>query len=188
MNNIMNFQDELSTAMSLENAKPLLEKIQSKAHWRIHLCPKENKKRISDEQQAWDFINKSNICFCSKYYPYNQYIAQKESEKYFIASKIENLDPGWEDYWFLFFSGQFIHLLVTPEIFYDSKLRKMAEKTRGIINKQAPGFIHVKPLLERFGMIFLFVSKLCQADLYENKLEINIELNGIKDFVLIDEL
>ena len=43
-------------------------------------------------------------------------------------------------------------------------------------------------MLKLFGSIFLFVSKLCQAIPYENKLEINIELKGIKDFVLTDEM
>lgn len=182
MSNEINFQTESSTAMSLENVKPLLEKIQSKPHWCIHLCPKEYKKRISDEQHAWDIINNSRVCFCSEYYPY---IGQKESEQSFIASKIKNHNLGWEDYWFLFYSGQFLNLLVTPEIFYEEKLRK--RESQGL-NKQAPGFIEVTPLVERFGSIFLFVSKLCQAVQYENILEINIELKGIKDFVLTDKL
>jgi len=183
MSNEMNFQTELSATMSLESTLPLLEKIQGQAHWCIHLCPKIYKKRISDEKQGWDYINKSRICLCSEYYPY---IGQKKSEQSFIASKIEKPEPGWVDYWFLFYSGQFLHLLETPETFDDSKLRKMAEQTPGL-NNQAPGFIEVTPLLERFGMIFLFASKLCQADLYDTELNIEIELNGIKDFVLIDK-
>lgn len=182
MSNEMNFKPELSNAMSLESAQPILEKIQGQAYWRIHLCPKIYKKRISDEKRAWDFINKSKICFCSEYYPY---IGQKESEQSFIASKIEKPVPGWEGYWFLFYSGQFLHLIVTPETFKDGVLRKMAKQTPGL-NNQAPGFIEVTPLLELFGFIFLFASKLCQADLYDTELDIEIELNGIKDFVLID--
>jgi hypothetical protein len=171
MSDEMNFQTELSTAMSLENKKPLLEKIQGQAHY---------KKRISDENQAWDYINKSKICFCSEYYPY---IGQKESEQSFIASKIDKPDPGWVDYWFLFYSGQFLHLIVTPEIFKESELRT---KKRPGLNNQAPGFIEVIPLLELFGFIFLFVCKLCQANLYDTTLDIEIKLEKIKDFVLID--
>lgn len=182
---LQKFQAELSDAMS--GGQPLLQKEQSRTHWRVHLCPMAYRKRLSDENQTLDLIEKSRVCLCNIYYP--SYIEQKETKSEFIASEIDKPNLGVVESWFLFYSGQFLHLLETPETSkdYDDKLRKLAEKTPGI-NKNAPDFIHITPLLERFAMIFLFVSNLGQNGLYDKEFEIEIELKGIKDFSLIDSL
>jgi len=179
------FQTELSAAMSHGSLQPLLQKIQNQAHWRIHLCPTSYEKSLSDQSQAWDLIKKSRVSLCHVYFPSD--IKQKVAEREFIASEIDYTNLGVVECWFLFYSGQFLYLLETPETSkdYDNKLRKWAEQTLGI-NKSAPGFIHVTLLLERFAMIFLFVSNLCQNGLYDKEFEIEIELKGIKDFSLID--
>jgi len=183
---IQKYQNELSTAQSKDNTRPFLEKIQSRPHWRIHLCPTVYKKRLNDLKQACELITKARACLSNEYYP--TCISNLTYEHNFIASETDKPNLGVAEYWFLFHSGQFLHLLETPEAFHDSELRKEAEKVPGMTNTKAPGFIKIRPLLNRFCLFFNFVSNACQANLYDTELKIDIELKGIKDFRLIDSL
>ncbi|MCJ7674833.1 MAG: hypothetical protein MUO33_06730 [Sedimentisphaerales bacterium] len=182
---LQKFQTELSNALRKDNEKPLLQRIQSKANWRINLCPTVYKKRLNDGKQACELITRARVFLCNVYYPSS--IKPKVAESDFIASEIDMPNLGVVEYWFLFYSGQFLHLLEIPETSkeYDKKLREWAKQTP-LVNTQAPYFIHIAPLLDRFGLFFNFISNLCQANLYDTELKIDIELKGIKDFSLIE--
>ncbi len=102
---------------------------------------------------------------------------------------------GEIEYWQLFQSGQFIHLAALREATerqWRAKLQaETASHLRHVTNvdwNAVPGFVSLVNLVYTITEVFEFAARICQAGVYRGKLDITIELNGIKGYVLTTEM
>lgn len=145
----------------------LPEKIITLPHWRVNYRPSIYKKRLSDPQVAFDLVRKSLVRLRGWDYPYiSQERSEQIREQEYIASGCDW--QGLIEYWRLYYSGQFIHLFTPREnAFYD--------KT---------GFIDVPNTLYNIAEVVEFAARLAEKEIYQDSLQITIEIKNIKDYRL----
>jgi len=168
----------------------LPEKIKENPHWRVNFRPTIHKIRIN-EIEALDLIKETSVKLRGWPYPFLSDDREEQIlEENYIASGFD-----WHrhtEYWRLYSSGQFIHLFQVREKSdkdWDKKLREEAEDYilpfRKNVDLAIPGFIDILNLLYNFTEFFEFAARLCGKNLYQEELEINVELLKIKGFALI---
>jgi hypothetical protein len=101
---------------------------------------------------------------------------------------------GSVEYWRLYQSGQFVHLAAVRETTETEWRPKLQADTmshlshvRDIDWDKVPGYISIVNLVYTVTEFFEFAARICQAGVYRGSLDISIELNGVKDFVLTTE-
>ncbi|MGA2324417.1 MAG: hypothetical protein ABSG22_11280 [Sedimentisphaerales bacterium] len=145
----------------------LPEKIVKLPHWRVIYRPSTYKQRIPDSQAAFDLVRKSLVRLRGWDYPYVSVdCAEQIREREYVASGCD-----WSDmieYWRLYYSGQFIHLFSLREnAFYDE-----------------PGFIDITNTLYCIAEVIEFAARLSEKGIYQDSLQIFIQIKKIKDFRL----
>jgi hypothetical protein len=92
------------------------------------------------------------------------------------------------EYWRLYQSGQFIHLEAVEEVVRSEAAAVLANgptsDTRLRSDLAAPGYLNVINAFYRIIEVFEFAARLCEKDIYDNEIEITIELKGVQGFVL----
>lgn len=101
---------------------------------------------------------------------------------------------GQIEYWRLYQSGQFVHLAAVHEATQNRWREQLHEQTmshlrhRDDINWNAiPGYISLVNLVYTVTEMFEFAARICQAGVYRGNLDISLELDGIKGYVLTTE-
>lgn len=145
----------------------LPEKIAKLPHWRVTYRPSTYKKLISDPQVAFDLVRKSVVRRRGWDYPYvSDEHAEQIREKEYVASGCD-----WNDlieYWRLYYSGQFIHLFFLREnVIYDTQ-----------------GFIDITNTLYNIAEVIEFAARLSEKGIYQDSLQISIQIKNVKDFRL----
>lgn len=145
----------------------LPEKIAKLPHWRVTYRSSTYKKRITDPQVAFDLVRKSLVRLRGWDYPYvSEDRAEQVREQEYVASGCDW--SGLIEYWRLYYSGQFIHLFSLRENFiYDTQ-----------------GFIDITNTLYNIAEVIEFAARLCQKGIYQDSLQISIQIKNVKDFRL----
>jgi hypothetical protein len=150
--------------MEIQN---LPEKIVKLPHWRVIYRPSIYKKRIEDPHAAFDLVRKSLVRLRGWEYPYvSEDRAEQVREQEYVASGCDW--DGLIEYWRLYYSGQFIHLFSLRENY--------------IYKEQ--GFIDITNTLYNIAEIIEFAARLCQKGIYQDSLQISIQIKNVKDFKL----
>jgi len=98
---------------------------------------------------------------------------------------------GEIEYWQLFQSGQFCHFSAVREAVEANWRQKLQQATQshlshlsGIDWDAIPGYISLVNLVYTVTEYFEFAARICQAGVYRGGLDVSLELNGIKGFLL----
>lgn len=165
-------------------------KIKENPHWRVNFRPTTHMIRIN-EIEALDLIKETSVKLRGWPYPF---LSDKREEQILEENYIASGSDWYRhaEYWRFYCSGQFIHLFQVREKSdedWDKKLRKEAEDYilpfKRNVELTVPGFIDILNLLYNFTEFFEFAARLCGKNIYQEELEISIELLKIKDFALI---
>lgn len=169
----------------------IAEEVKKGPHWRVSFRPspyKEN--RFKEPKEALKMIEQTAVLLRGWDYPH---LGDKTDEvvrtERYVSSGADFASQ--KEVWRLYYSGQFINLFGVPEKTspeWHDRLRKITKQRlrhyREIDFDKVPGFIDIINFLYCATEIFEFAARLCEKGLYEESLEISIQLNNIDDFVL----
>jgi hypothetical protein len=95
------------------------------------------------------------------------------------------------EYWRLYQSGQFVHLAAVREAANQSWRERLQRDAMSHLRHRedidwnaVPGYISLVNLVYTLTEYFEFAARICQAGVYRGRLDISLELIGIKGFVL----
>ncbi len=160
-------------------------------HWRVNLRPGEYRAElIPTLDKCFEIIEKTRVMLRGGDYPHlsNQDTKRLRGNNW-IASWANFMMQ--REYWRFYQSGQFLHIFSLPEAIdpeWKQKIKSVMKcylSLDGDINiDNVPGFISIENFIYKVTEIFEFAARLCQAQVYEGALNIDIRLIDIKNFVL----
>ena len=160
-------------------------------HWRVNFRPNlYNEELIKSLGECFGIIEKTKLSLGGWDYPF---LGLDQTEKgqgsNWVASWVDF--GGNREYWRFYRSGQFIHLFSINEAIsprWSKKIKTDMQSKLYYMDRvnwdEIPGFILVASIINKITEIYEFVARLCEKQIYTGKLNIRIELKGIKGFVL----
>jgi hypothetical protein len=172
--------------MSAEKIKIPVPVLQQ-PHWRVNFKPSVyNKSTIPTIARCIELVQQNAVQLRGWEYPYlSSKAEQRQLGNNWIASWSDFM--GHMEYWRLYQSGQFIHLFSVYEAAPEHR-KKLQSTAASHINRsdwdKVPGFIHIRNFLFTLTEIYEFASRLSEEGIYQDKVNISIELKNIEGFVL----
>ena len=161
-------------------------------HWRVNFRPIDYKEDlIPTLSKCFGTIEKNKLSLRGWDYPHlSRRDTEREQGNNWVASWSAFM--GHNEYWRFYQSGQFIHFFSVKESTkgeYKEKLRSDMKSHRiftdGEINwDSVPGFFSIINFIYNITEIYEFAARLCQSGIYTGTVNIQIEIKGIKGFVL----
>ena len=161
-------------------------------HWRVNFRPNEYKEDlIPSLSKCFAIIEKTKLSLRGWDYPHlSRRDTEREQGNNWVASWSDFM--GHYEYWRFYQSGQFIHLFSVRESTegdYKKKLRSDMQSHRifsdGEIDwESVPGFFSIINFIYNVTEIYEFAARLCQSEIYSGTVNIQIDIKGIKGFVL----
>ncbi len=164
---------------------PVLEK----PHWRVNFrsIPYKGKAAIS-LKECNEIIQKNKVSLRGWDYPHIDPKNKAHGNNWVASWTIFN---GHVEYWRFYQSTQFIHLfsvLETTRPEWKAKIDEAMEWHLGyrkdIDWNSVPGYFSIINFLYTVTEIYEFATRLCQSEIYKDKLNIDIQLNNIHGFML----
>lgn len=161
-------------------------------NWRVLFRPQEYKEDlIPSLSKCFEIIEKTKLSLRGWDYPH---LSRKDTNRgqgnNWVASWAEFM--GQYEYWRFYQSGQFLHLFSVreaTEIEFKEKLKADIKSHRIFSDNEidwesVPGFLSIINFIYIITEIYEFAARLCQAQIYAGVLNIQIDIKGIKGFVL----
>lgn len=102
---------------------------------------------------------------------------------------------GSIEYWQLFQSGQFVHFAALREATERQWRDKLQAETISHLRhlkhvdwEAIPGYVSLVNLVYTITEYFEFAARICQAGVYQGTIDISIEINGAKGYVLTTDM
>ena len=160
-------------------------------HWRVNFRPDEYKRElIPSLKNCFEIIEKNKLSLRGWDYPHlSNFSNERGVGNNWVASWSHFM--GHLEYWRFYQSGQFLHLFsvreaTTPE--WRQKLQAQIKAHLSFMKEinwdNVPGFISILNLIYTVTEVFEFAARLCQAQVYNGILNIDIRIKDIKGFVL----
>ncbi len=160
-------------------------------HWRVNFRPQEYvDEAVPSLGECLRIIEKNRVRLRGWDYPH---LGSRENEREYGKNWAGSWSQfmGHYEYWRFYQSRQFLHLFSVRESTEEGLREKLQAETashlsyiRGINWNKVPGFISIINSIYRITEIIEFAARLCQAEIYKGQVEIIIQLNKIKGFVL----
>jgi hypothetical protein len=161
-------------------------------HWRVNFRPERySRTAIESLSECWRTMETNEVKLRGWSYPYvNPRKQERQQGTNWIGAFVDF--DGTLEYWRFYQSRQFIHLFSVLEYTKErwrEQLRNAAEQNLRAYNyisdwAGVPGFISIGNFIWTIAEIHEFAARLCRAGVYEGKITIGVQLNGIKGFVL----
>lgn len=153
-------------------------------HWRVNFRPLHyNEELIPSISECLNIVRKSKLSLRGWDYPH---ISREDQLGYGNNSIDSWVDfSGHIEYWRFYQSGQYIHLFAVKE---EANLGFKEHVKSNLISMdwtKIPGFISILNFIYSMTEIFEFAARLCERSVYEGSLTIDIQLRGIKGFILL---
>ncbi len=163
-------------------------------HWRVNFRPDVYKEDfIPSLKQCFEIVEKNKLSLRGWDYPH---LSNRQNERAVGNNWVASWSDFWghREYWRFYQSGQFLHLFGVREATETEWRQKLQMEMKSHLSfmkdidwDQVPGFISFINLIYSMTEIFEFAARLCQAQVYDGVLNIDIRINGIKGFVLAPE-
>ena len=160
-------------------------------YWRVNFRPKlYNDELIPSLGKCYEIIEKTKLSLRGWDYPH---LSKRETQRGQGAKWVASWSDfmGHNEYWRLYQSGQFLHLFSVREAAEPEWRKKIESEMRSQLSymdnvewDKIPGFISIINFNYQITEIYEFAARLCEAQIYTGKVNIVIELKGIKEFVL----
>lgn len=163
-------------------------------HWRVNFRPQEHvEEAIPSLGQCFQIIEKNRVRLRGWDYPH---LSNRENERgqgtNWVASWSSFM--GHREYWRFYQSTQFLHLFSVREATEEGWRGKLQAQTASHLSHmerinwdEVPGFISLPNFIFCATEIIEFAARLCQAEVYKGEVDITIQLNRVKGFVLTTE-
>jgi hypothetical protein len=153
-------------------------------HWRINFRPGEfEKELIPNLGKCLEIIQRTKLSLRGWDYPHLSREDKREYGNNWISSWSDFM--GHNEYWRFFQSGQFIHLFSVREATEPDFKRHVQRTVSRVDWEKVPGFFSILNFVYTVTEIFEFAARLCEAGVYEGRLNVDIQIKGIKGFILI---
>lgn len=167
--------------------KERLEEIKSHAYWRVNIRPLEFKKdRIQTLSETRKIVEESIVKLAGWNYPH-LYEPETVNGEDWVQSGIDFED--FIEFWKFYQSGQFIHYFALHED-HNYRVKEHINQHRGrypIFSRsirKPKGFVSIFWALYTITHVYEFAIRLAQKNIYDTKVYISIQLQGIKDYEL----
>jgi hypothetical protein len=160
-------------------------------HWRVNFRPNlYNDELIASLGKCYEIIERTKLSLRGWDYPH---LSRRDTQRGQGANWVSSWSDfmGHNEYWRLYQSGQFLHLFSVREAAEPEWRKKMESEMRSHLSymdevewDKIPGFISIINFNYQITEIYEFAARLCEAQIYTGKVNISIEIKGIKDFVL----
>jgi len=161
-------------------------------HWRVHFRPDEYKEDlIPSLSKCFEIIERTKLSLRGWDYPHlDKRDTNRERGNNWVSSWSDFM--GHFEYWRFYQSGQFLHLFSVreaTEVDFKEKLKSEIKSHRIMTDGQidweeVPGFLSIINFIYNITEIYEFAARLCQSQIYTGTLNIQIDIRGIKGFVL----
>lgn len=157
--------------------------VKEEAHWRVIIRPVQfERERVASLQEAWKLVESCRVRLRGWDYPHVDRDNRANGEDW-IASWCDFL--GRREYWRFFQSGQFIHLFS----FWEEKHSFPGGRAPRLRSKPADfresGYVDIVETLYTSTEIFEFAARLAQRGAYTQGMNVSIQLNGIRNRLLV---
>ena len=162
-------------------------------HWRVNFRPQEYiEETIPSLGQCIQIIEKNKVRLRGWDYPHLSVRgSERANGKNWVASWSSFM--GQREYWRFYQSTQFLHLFSVREATEEGWRGKLQAQTASHLThidtdwNKVPGFISLLNFIFCATEIIEFAARLCQAEVYKGEVDITIQLNRVKGFVLTTE-
>jgi len=164
-------------------------------HWRVNFRPDVYQgEAVPSLFECFQIIEKNKVRLRGWDYPH---LSHRDTERTqgvnWVASWTDFM--GHLEYWRFYQSTQFLHLFSIREATYEpwrSRLQELAtfhlSQITDLDLEKVPGFISMMNFLYNVTDIIEFATRLCQAQVYKGSLNISIQINHIRNFILTTEI
>ncbi len=157
----------------LPSSEQVLEKIKSRGYWKVIIRPLQFKKtRINSLKECIKLVEENSVRFRGWDYPMFSRKHVRIKEDY--VESIIDMDDHIE-VWRMYQSGQFAHLVGVYEDWW--KYEEVKLKYGGPV-------LSTLSTLYTVTVIYEFASRLARKNLFENRFNLSIQLNGMKNRTL----
>lgn len=160
-------------------------------HWRVNFRSNSYQEDlISSLKKCYEIIEKTKLSLRGWDYPH---LSRRDTER----QQGNNWVSSWSDfmghyeYWRFYQSGQFLHLFSVREATeeWKNKLQNDLQSHLTLMDgevewEKVPGYFSIINFIYNITEIYEFAARLCQAEIYTGTLKIQIDIKGIKGFVL----
>jgi hypothetical protein len=155
-------------------------------HWRVTYRPETyDENRIPTLSDCLDVVTKNRVSLRGWDFPHISKRNEIEHGSRWIASWSDFM--GHMEYWRFYQSTQFLYLGSVREV-TETEWSEHLRATQHFVDKDdianAPGFISITNFVYNITEIFEFATRLAQAAIYREPVEIAISLTGIRGFLL----
>lgn len=175
----------------MDKAYQLPVPVRDQPHWRVLIRPNiYEDERIKTLGECWELIEHNVVRLRGWPYPH---LSRKEAERAHGSNWVASWSNfmGHLEYWRLYQSGQFVHLSGVRESTETAWRTKLESVTRNHLSsygdldwKAIHGFIHITNFIYTMTEVFEFAARMSQAGAFGDRLDVAVQLNGIKGFVL----
>lgn len=160
-------------------------------YWRVNFRPDVYRgEAVPSLSECFQIIEKNKVRLRGWDYPH---LSHRDTERTqgvnWVASWTHFM--GHIEYWRFYQSTQFLHLFSVREVTEERWRSRLQELTTfnlsGIADvnwETVPGFISIINFLYNVTDIIEFATRLCQAQVYKGDLNISIQINQIRGFIL----
>ncbi|HOO89775.1 MAG TPA: hypothetical protein PLA74_03025 [Syntrophales bacterium] len=160
-------------------------------HWRVNFRPENySEEAIPTLSECFQIVEKNRVRLRGWDFPH---LSNRDEERGHGAKWVASWSSFMShlEYWRFYQSTQFLHLSSVREATEERWREKLQQQTAvhlshiGHINwDEVPGFISIMNFIFCATEIIEFAARLCQAEVYKGEVNISIQLNKIKGFVL----
>lgn len=164
-------------------------------YWRVNFRPEVYQDEVIPSlSQCFQIIEKNKVRLRGWDYPH---LSNRDSERTQGINWVASWSSfrGHLEYWRFYQSTQFLHLFSVRESTEEGWRSKLQEQTASHLSHvpdvdwaKVPGFISIINFLFNVTEIIEFATRLCQAQVYKGNLNISIQINRIRGFVLTTDL
>lgn len=159
----------------------IFEELKAKGYWKITIRPTEHKKDRLTLDQCKMFVAESQVKLRGWYYPH---IGDKISN-FFKANDYAESYVDWKDHkevWRMYTSGQFVHYLAFWEDWLPYYRQQIGFSTNANAGDKVKSILMT---LYTITEIFLFTSRLASKKVFDDNVQISIQLHNVSGRVLV---
>ncbi len=156
----------------------LLEDIKSRGHWRVNVRPSLELSRPLELRECLRLVRENSVQLRGWYYPYVSDVRKKgQSDMAPMDSYYESWVDFWNfrEFWRMYISGQFLHYFAVREDWYE--LRDPSWQSQ-LHMEPGTGIGVTGSIVYELTEIYEFVRRLCQSNLYSDRITISIQLHN----------
>lgn len=160
-------------------------------YWRVNIRPEVyNPRAIPSRRDCLRLVEKNAVRFRGWDYPHLSHRPEEQSRGNSWVGSWASFS-GHNEYWRLYQSAQFIHLFSVRESTQPAWRQQLQSEMEAHLSHypdiawdSIPGFLDILNTIYCVSEVVEFAARLAQSGAYTGRIELTVELHGVRDFVL----